>query len=337
MKFGWIDILERNFQRVSTNRFVVDSPRFWRNEWHPRFKDLFTVEDFDDIVKAANNNLSFPLPDDQIEVIGGMFWNWFSGYRFTEIPAKNPQSPQMFLADFYFSLADVLDQISLESYHLEDNDFNVMTKRAEIGKKDTARLGTTEQINSDTNRMTNANITSKTSLENQHTATVENNLEETDQNTKNVGDVLLSPQDQGAAVTATNTKGQGVDGINISPAGSFANQKTISNTGDSIITGTGTSSAGTQSNNGVEQNNDIITGTEKSDRRYFDHIQDNNAEKSDKWTEQLDFNRGNRLQDWYDLKNGRLWWDLLSRLSRWILATDIATAERNYNECQYYE
>lgn len=330
-------ILKRNYQRVSTNRFVVDSPRFWRREFHPRFKDIFTFAEIQEVCAAANEHLSFKLDATFIDTVALKIYEWFSGHRFADIPTKNPQSTGMFLSDLYFALLDYLPQISFTDYPLDEDDFNVVGHKAETGKNDTSKVATNETSKQATKQETQADILSNGELKQTSTASTENVDEETDQNTKQTTDVFLSPQNQGVTPNIVSEKHKGVDGVTLNPGGSFTTNTSNGVLGDSVKNKSNTSAQAQQAEQALQQNNDMRSTHETNGELQAAQEQENTTQKNDNYTEQLSFDRSSKLLDYYELNNDRLWFEILSRLSRWILQIDIATGERNYIDCPEYE
>lgn len=331
------NILERNYMRLSTSRFVVDSPRFWRKEFNPRFKDLFEVDEFKDIFTLVNNSLAFPLDDAKIGSMSLHLYDWLSGYRFNEIPQKNPSCTQMFLSDLYFHLMDVMNQISFVEYPLTVNDFNLVTNTAETAKNDRTKVGTDERNKVNTRQETDADMLINNIVSQRNTTTAENVDEESKQNTKIINDVFLSPQDQGVSQILNNEAGSGVNGITIPPSSKFTTNTANQNTGDTTQNKTNTSAQGQEAETSQTENNDIRTKNENANAMEAGHVQENTAEKTDRYSEHLDYNKGARLQDWYNLNKDNLFLELLQRLTPWILQVDIATSDINYVGCQWYE
>lgn len=329
--------LRENFQVVSTNRYVVDSPRFWRPEFHPRFKDIFTIDDFKEIIIKVNNTLSFPITDEFIEDITLYLFNWFSGQRFVGIPDKNPLLPKQFLSELYFVLLDTLSQFSLQSYQLGDDDFNVVTNKADTGKKDNTQLTTDELLETNTNIDTYLNSDTNSTFANQNTNAVENIDEDNENNGKQVSDVFLSPQNQGVTPTTVSEKGKGVEGVTIPSSPTYTTNTANNISGDSSVNKSNTTTSGSQSDESFGMTDNSGTTTSNSNNNKSTNGVNITNEKTDNYQETLEFNRGARLQDWYNLNNDRLWAEILSRLCKYILQFDIATSERNYLNCKKYE
>lgn len=330
-------VLKRNYQRMSTNRFIVDSPRFWRKEFHPRFKDLFEFQEFTDIITAAAANLSYELKPQFVAAVSIKIWEWFSGYRFIEIPAKNPQAAQMFLSDLYFTLLDILPQISMTDYPLTQDDFNVVGHKAESGKNDTSKVATAEhnkQANADETRL---DILSSGTVRQESNATTENVDEETEQNTTQVNDVFLSPQNTGVRPVSENLKHKGVEGVDTATGGSFTTNTANTNMGESIKNKSNATTQAQTAINELQQDNDTFTKHATDGEQGMKQEQENTTAKNDNYIEQLHFNRAEKLQEYYNLNKDNLWREILSKLSRWILQVDIATGDSNYIDCQTYE
>lgn len=332
---GW-PVLRRNYQTISTNRFIVDSPRFWRKEFHPKFSDLFTEEDFGEILNAVNEELPFKLSDTFIVQAQVLLYSWFAGYRFAAIPDKNPESPNQFIAELYFTLLDILPQIAFKQWQLKDDDFNVVSNSAETNKKDTSKLDHTENVSHGTKQDSELNIESRSDQMQQDTSSVENIDEQTDQNTKSVSDDFMSPQNQGVKPTTVSTKGQGVDGVTIASNPNFTTRTGTGVVGDTVVNKANTSGATKQASTELHQNNDMRSANSHTNDQAQTQSVEHVNEKGDIYGETLDFHRGARLQEFYDLGKDRLWLEIIKRLSYWVLQADIATGERNYNKCTIY-
>lgn len=331
------NVLRRNFQTISTNRFVVDSPRFWRQELHPHFYRLFEVADFYSVISSVNDELSFKWDDDFITKIAKQMHTWFSGYRFAYIPCKDPLTPDMFLSELFFTLLDILPQIQFSQWKLTDDDFNVVNNTGETGKVDTTKLSTNERNNQKNISETTLGINSLGRTSQQNIANVENIDEQTDQNTKTVNDTFLSAQNQGQTPISQNTKGQGVDGITLSSGAAFTTNTNNQNVGDTTVNKSNTSSATSQADSELQQNNDMGSSTSIQGEIGQDQLVDNTAVKDDKYRESLDFDRGEKLHQFFDLNSSRLWLEILKRMSFWVLSVSIATSDTNYNCCPVYE
>lgn len=329
--------LRHNYQVVSTNRFIVDSPRFWRKEFHPRFKDVLQVTDFQAVLSMVNNAQSFPLPTTAVTNISQKLFDFFSGFRFAYIPSKDPDSIKMFLADLYFILSDTMPQITISNYPLNKDDFNIVSNLGETGKSDTSKLGTQENNRTDNKHHTELNSQIIGRLEHQDQASAENIDEETNQNTKTYNDVFLSPQDQGAAPVTLNTKGNGVDGLMPTNAGDYTTSISRENMGDTTIGKTNTSAEQQSNTEFTEDSNNTRQFAETGGFMEMGQNQENTTKKDDLYRETLDYHKGARLQEFYNLYADKLWGSILGRLSKWILRVDIATGERNYLECTIYE
>ena len=346
MRLDLDSILRRNYQKVSTNRYAVDSPRFWRREFHPRFKDVFEYQDFKDVFTAAHEIISYKFKPEHIDLMATNLYNYFEGYRFVEIPKKNPSAAQQFLSDLYFVLQDVLPSISFKDYELDENDFNLVYHEANTGKEDNTKLATDEHNNQNSLHNTRLDILSESNLESNDTSATENVDDESWQNNHNVTDNFLSPQNLGVTPTIINRDptstiqsllGKGVSGIPQKDESPFTTATTKNNYGESNKSQSNTSQQSQESRERLTQNNDSRTTHEIDSEMGMNQSQENRTKKTDDYKESLDYNKGARLQDFFDLTNVRLWKEILSRLSRWILQVDIATSERDYLECEYYE
>lgn len=330
-------ILRTNFDRISRNRFVIDSPRFWRPEFHPRFKDIFDYQEIRNIIELSLVNISFPFRSGFIDSLSIKIFEYFSGYRFADIPAKNPQATQQFLSELYFVLMDIMPSISFTDYPLIDDDFNLVTNRAETDKNDTSKLATGEHNRQGSGLETRLDILSDSTMSQINNSNTENIDEESLQNTKTINDTFLSPQNAGVTPTTTNPEFSGVNGIPLPNEAAFTTTTNKQNLGDSTKNQSNTFSQGQQSTNVLQQNNDSRTAHKTDNDFGMTQEQESTFAKHDGYVESLDFNRGARLQDFYNLVDNRLWKEILSRLSRWILQADIATSDRNYNECPVFE
>ena len=330
-------VLKRNYQKVSTNRFVVDSPRFWREELHPRFKDIFEVQDFKGILQAVNGKVSFSLNDTFIDQLAQRFYHYFSGYRFAVIPGKNPQSPEQFLADFYFTLLDYFNQFSFTNYPLDEDDFNVVGNEAFTGKKDNTKLHTDEHNNSGNRNTTTVDFSEHGEMQNTNNSTVENADEQGETNAVEVNDVFLSPQNQGVSPTTANTKHQGVDGVTPPGGAGFTTNTQVGNGGESAKNKSNTSTGGHEAQTTTGENNGMTAANETSGDFGMKQGTENANEKTDNYKEQLHFDRAVKLQEFYNLNSDNLWLQILGKLQRWILQAHIATAETNYNDFPLYE
>lgn len=362
-------VLKRNYQKVSTNRYVVDSPRFWRPELHPRFSDLFNHDDFMSQFLYVNDSLAFPFTTIQAQLMGTECYSLFAPHRFAYIPTKTPSAKAAFLADFAFAIADILPQIRFEGWKLIDDDFNLVTHRAEEDKVDTSKVATDENNVQNTKFDTTGQIlsqgllkqtsesdaetTNQSTLGQVSTANTDNTDDESNTNTKQANDVFLSPQNQGVTPNNDATKFEGVDGITLNGNGQFTTNtsnlvsgestKSQSNVSgqsqsleDEIIEGTKASQA-QKSEDELIQNNDVTHAQSNDTTMSMGQMQQNTNLKGSNYIETLDFNRGARLQDFYDLNRGRLWNELFGRMSRWVLQVNIATSDTNYLDCPYYE
>lgn len=333
-----MDYLKRNYQKVSTNRFVVDSDRFWREQWHPRFRQIFPQETaFVATFLDANQHLSFPFDIPFITKAATYLWTWLADYRFSCIPTKEPNSPGQFIADLYFTLLDILPSLEYKEFPLDEDDFNVVTNRAETGKVDTARVATDERNKSGTSHQTQNDLLTANVLSDVSSQRVENIDDRTDQNTKTVSDVFLSPQDAGVKPTINNAALSGVDGITLAPGDTYTTNTNNVNLGDTIKGKTNTTGADKTAENSLTQNSDIRTLQNATNDLESGQSQGNEAVKSDNYVETLNYDRSGKLQELYDLSLDRNWIELLNRLTKWILQAKIATAEYNYNDCEYYE
>jgi hypothetical protein len=330
------EILKRNYQKFSTNRFVVDSPRFWRKEYHPHFNDIFELAEFKQVLTVANTHQSFPLDTGFCTFLAEKLYNWFSGYRFIAIPKKDPSSPEMFLSDLFFVMLDILPQITFTDYKLQQDDFNLVTHKAETGKNDTSKVATGEIDNQKSKHETGINILTKGELKQISTANTENIDDETEQNNQSAQDVFLSAQNQGVTPTTENKRHGGVDGLILNPNEGFTTNTQNTNFGESLRSKSNATSQSQQSEQMLLQDNDATTIHETLTDMTGTQEQENTTAKNDNYIETLDFNRGARLQDFYNLNSARHWHEILHRLTTWILHVNIATSEINYNECETY-
>lgn len=346
MKFDASAVLRRNYQKVSTNRFVVDSPRFWRLEFHPRFKDIFDYQDFKDTFDAAHQMISYKFKPEHIELMAKNLYNYFAGKRFAYIPKHEPDSPAAFLSELYFTLQDIFPAISFKDYELDSDDFNLVYHEANAGKEDNTLLATDEHNNQNSKHGTQLDILTEGNQESNDTAATENVDDESWQNNFNVNDTFVSPQNQGVTPTITNRDptndatrplGTGVSGIPQKDESPYTTATTKNNFGESNKAQSNTSQQSQESRERLTQNNDARTSHEIDTEQGMNQSQENRTKKVDQYKESLDFNKGARLQDFFDLTNVRLWKEILSRLMSWVKLADIATSERNYNDCPFYD
>lgn len=342
---GFGKVLRHNYQKVSTNRFVVDSPRFWRREFHPRFKDIFDNSDFEEVIDAAHSSVSYKFKTEIITLMTANLFNYFSGYRFIDIPSKNPQSPQQFLSDMYFVLRDILPNISFRDYPLIYDDFHLVYHEGNEGKRDSTKLGTDEHNNQNSLHRTELDILTEANHESNNTSTTENNDTEDWHNNFTVNDTFLSPQNQGVTPTITNRDptgleailGKGVGGIPQVDEASFTTSTSKQNFGESNKGQSNTTSQGSEGRERLTQNNDDRTAHQIDTEMGMNQHTQNDTEKTSDYKESLDFDRGARLNDFYRLTSGREWKEILSRLDSWILHFNIATSEENYNGMPFYD
>lgn len=330
-------ILERNFQKISTNRFIVDSPRFWRKEYHPHFKDIFSATSFTIILNLVNDNLSFKLPKNFVDYVAEKIFIWFSPYRFVAIPKKDPTAPEAFLSDLYFTLLDILPQISFTDYPLIEDDFNIVSHKAETGKQDTSKVSTGEHEKNESLKGTTLDILTRGEMRQTSGTSTHNADDETEQNNKTVQNGFLSPQNQGVLPTTDSTRHKGVDGVNISKDSAFTTNATTGVFGESLKTKSNVTEQTQSLDDILTQDNDCRTKHDITNEMSSKQEQENTTEKNDNYIETLDFNRVGRLQDFYNLQVGRLWLEILHRLTPWILHASIATAEYNYLDCEVFE
>lgn len=338
--------LKDNYQRLSTNRFVVDSPRFWRKEFHPRFKDVFTEDEIRAVIDLAKERVSYELGEVFLATLAKQVFKYISGQRFSQIVTKNPEAPEQFLADLYGILADILPAISFKDYKLIQDDFNLVTHRAETGKNDTAKVATEEANAQKKTDRTAADILSEGTLTHDDSTRTENIDNEGWQNNKTIADTFLSPQNSGVQPTTENIdptvpttplNKRGVNGIPNPSEAPYTTNTVKQNFGESNKSQSNTSGQAKQSTEQLRQNNDIRTAQMLDSEFSSGQSQENTIAKNDNYVETLDFDRGARLQAFYDLVDNRLVSEIYARLSRWFLLVDIATSETNYNECPVYE
>lgn len=331
--------LNRYWQRSNDNRFVVDSDNFWREEFNPRFSDLFDETDYRAVLNNAMEDIPppFKLTEEFQARIATNLNNWFSGYRFADIPTKNPHCTIQFLSDLYFALQDILPNLTIRNFPLQDDDFNLVTHKANEGKQDSSNKAVDEKMSERSKQESAHDILTEGLHSHQDTSSIENIDNEGWQNNKTVGDYFQSPQNQGVKPTTTNTEFGGVDGVPMYDESPYTTNTTKQNFGESTKDQSNTAASGMQSTETITENDDVrIKDTKDSDIDMSQSLEINNVQKSD-YQETLDFNRGQRLQDFYDLTSTRLWNELLARLSKWILQASIATGDYNYNDCPMYE
>lgn len=395
-----INVLEDNYQLYSTNRFVVESPRFWREEYHPRFKDITTENEIKDLFTSINNNISFKLDNSLVDLLGTHFYNYLSGFRFSFIPSKDPQSVEQFKSFLFIVLMEVIPHFSYKAYKLNEKDFNLVTNRGNLGSlsktatginenqytESTDKTGTathettdigntkrtttnnTEKDNLESMNNTKAGYTGETNSNVNNTADVSNTDTEAYQNSKTINDVFLSPQNQGVTPITDNIQHLGVDGITIDDNSTYTTNTANTNFGYSDRTQNNISNASqsfdnevneSQSTEQFNQNNSILENinTIGSDNQttdnlnnsasvdneniYNSHLDNTNTVNNENQTtseymESLDFNRGARLQDFYNLNVDRLMFEILGKLTYWILRCNIARSSTNYINIQEY-
>lgn len=338
--------LRRNYQKISTNRFVVDSPRFWRREFHPRFKDIFEYQDFKNVFDSVHEMISYKFKPEHIEAMATNLYAYFEGERFAAIPTKQPKSPEKFLSEMFFTLQDILPSISFKDYELDIDDFNLVYHEANAGKEDTTKLATDEHNNQNSLHHTQLDIKTEGNQESNDTSATENVDDESWQNNFNNTDTFLSPQNQGVTPTIINRDptnditrplGVGVSGIPQKDESQYTTNTIKNNFGESNKSQSNTSQQSQESRERLTQNNDALTKHGIDTEQGMNQSQENRTKKTDDYKESLDFNKGARLQDFFDLTNVRLWKEILSRLSVWILQIDMATGERNYKDCEFYD
>lgn len=335
--FNMGNILKCNYQTVSTNRYVVDSPRFWREQFHPRFKDLFTFDDFKSVFLNAQEMLSFKFSDEYLNLMATNLYNYFEGFRFVAIPSKNPQSPSQFLSALYFTLVDILPALSFKDFALDDDDFNNVTNEAITGKEDQSLTNVYEDNKQNSMHKTQLDILSESNHETINTSNTENIDDESWQNNKTVNDSFLSPQNQGVTPTITNEEYHGVDGIPMYDESPFTTTTTKTNFGESNKSQSNTTQQSNEGRERLTQNNDDRTTHSSETNLDSGQIEENRTKKTDDYRETLSFDRSGKLQDFFNLNDVRLWKEIISRLMSWVLRSTIATSEINYNECQYYD
>lgn len=339
MIFGFLPFLEGRYQRLSTNRFIVDSPRFWREEFHPRFADIFSLFEFVDVFDAVNQKLSYPFSDDYIDEISEQLYQFLSGFRFSHIPAKNPRAPQMFLSELYFALSDILVQMGWANMPIEDDDFNITEKSGETGSRMHSRKDASEDMNTGGGMKTDADIMTTANHEIQNASHVENVDTETDTNAIAIGDTFLSPQNVGALPNQSNIKHSGVEGIQLPPNvnNAFTTAKNNDSSGESTKDQRNTTSADNVANAGLQQDNNIATeSTSHSDYKNAQSVEVG-SEKTDRIHDRMTFDKAKKLQEFYDLNQDRLWMEIINRISQWILQVSISTGERNYIGFEVYD
>lgn len=323
--------------RVTNNRYVVDSERYWRAEFHPRFKSLFDLQDFADVVETVNNTLSYPLEPTQVDAITLNLYNYLRGSRFAEIPCKNPDSVAQFLADLFFILDDFMGRLSYKRYKIKDDDFNIVHNTADSGSTDTTNQMTNEQ-----NRLNTLNRTAQEALRRATAETVDRDFvgdvgEIIDTNQTDVLDTFLSPQNQGQGVTNTNTKHQGVAGVPLVGSAGFSTNSSANKMGNSVIGDTIDTQDEVTQTDATEDNDNATTGSEATNETAMSHATNNTAVKDDRLIARLDFDKAARLKDFYAIQGEPLWQQLLKRVSLWTLKIDIATSDRNYYDCVRYD
>ena len=326
-----------NYQTGTTNRFVVDSKRFWRSEFNPRFNQLFTVDDFKTVVNTVNDNLSFSIDATNIDLISKYLYDHLAGERFALVPCKNKDAKNQFLAHMFFTLDDVLGRIAFKKSKITDDDFNVVDNSASTRKVDTTRINTQDDISSKTTLNVVDNNIQNALMEETGATSATNVLDESDTNANSVTDVFLSPQNQGQQVTNTNTKHEGVDGVPLLGSAAFSTNSTATKDGDSVKQVSATDVADTGYTNRVS--NDIASNNTNETVSDLKNMHQNGTEnqKADDYNEALHYDKGARLKDFLDIQSLSFWIEILDRLSLYVLKVDIATGDRNYFNCDYYE
>lgn len=318
------------FQITTDYRYVIDSDRFWRKEYHPRFADIITSDEINAIFTSVNTDLSFPLTTGEVSRISTQLMNWLSGFRFVDIPAKNPYCVQQFEGDLYFSLRDVLSQVSFSEYKLDPDDFNVVNNTVDSGKNDRTKLGVGENNKQGSTRNTANDYTSRDTNSVQNTANVESVDENNNTNTTDVSDVFLSPQNQGVSPTNANRKGEGVSGITLNNTDTFTTNTSTALEGSTDVNHRGRIDAGNTDTHTVEETDDTHINSGTSTELATDQDIELENTKTANLHESLDFDRAKKLQEFFDLNSGRLWLELQNRLGRWILQMDIAQTDNIY-------
>jgi hypothetical protein len=331
----FLPIRGRNFQRVSTNRFVVDSDRFWRAEFHPRFKHLFDNAGFISVFQEVNASLPYPVEDEFMNTIARRLFSLFAEYRFSVIP-KDQESEQ-FLSELFFALLDIFTQFALSHYPLVQDDFNVVTGYVESGKQDHTLKDVKEGMESGSGSSSEANILTQGKLNQRNKARVENIDDESNDNTVTVDDLFNSPQDQGVLPTVENTRFEGVDGVTPNGNGRFTTSTGVNNTGSTTKARRNTGGNEQEGISELIENNDIKQGLTKSDTLDSSQSLEIGTQKNDKIVETLAYDKAQKLQEFYDLNKDRLFLELINRLSRWILQVNIATADTNYVGYERFE
>lgn len=330
--------LKKNYQVISTNRFVVDSPRFWRPEFHPRFADVFEFEDFTFVFTNVNEQLPFPIGTLPLTLATVNLYEYFSGFRFAYIPSKNPVAKKQFLSDMYFTLLDILPQISFTEYPIDTDDFNVVTQKAETGKNDTTRLAVNEANKTASRQETKSDILNRNESGQSDSSNIENIDDVQFRNAKGIDDVFLSPQDQGRLPITSNEEFTGVEGIELqAPGTNYTTNVANRNEGETTKGKTNTGSETKQAEQRLNQDNDVRLGQSTDNESMANQDLESTTAKDDRYVETLSFDKSGKLLEFAELADRRLWNEILRRLSRWVLQVDIATSDRNYVDCEMFE
>lgn len=328
----------RNYQLQTTERYVIDSPWFWRKELHPRFHDLFQSVDFVGVVGEVNKIISFPFSDSSVELFGNKLYTYFSGFRFCAIPHKNPESPNQFLSALFFTLHDVLPQMATNYYTLDEDGLKDHIENMETGKVDTTKLTAKDSAIENNTERTELDESDTSTMSQQNTTTIDNTLEGTEYNSTVTNDTYLSPQNMGVNPTTNNKKGQGVEGLtNDFGNPQFSTSKGVQATGDSTVNNSNSLSSGQQSDNTIGQDRSSKLIGETSGTLSADNSVELDAQKSDKMSSTKDFSLVSKLLNLNDLLSNRLWDEILAQLNGWILSYDIATSDSKYFDCPIYK
>jgi len=329
--------LRRNFQRISTNRFVVDSKRFWQPTFHPRFAQIFSTDDFENILKKANLMLSFPFSDEYLQIFAEQLFNYLSPFRFALIPAKNPNYRESFLADLFFILRDILPRLNMQMKPLIEDDFNVVSNKADSGKDDFTKLYQGEKADSKNGQETHLDILTNTRNRVQNTATTDNIDEETETNNKSSADNFLSPQDMGVSPNPNNVKHEGVDGVELTNDANFTTNTQTGIFGESVKSKTNETTQGQLGEQEIIENNDARTLHHNEQGQNMESGNELTNRKTDHYTEQLNYDKAQKMQEYYNIMIENLWYEILGKLNRWVLQVNIAISSEHYLDCEVFD
>lgn len=327
----------RGQERITSNRFEVDSNRYWKAEFHPRFGDIFTPEEFETLFERAMEVQSFPLDTNLTDLIGAYFFDYFSGFRFSLIPSKNIYAKDQFKGALFKVFYELARNMSIRDFKLKDDDFNVVNNTGKSSKNDRTSVDTKETSREGSNKETYTDYNAQKDITNEDGLSVENIDYDSDFNEKGSHDEFLSPQNQGLTPLTENTRGAGVSGIMIATGANFLTAGTRDLTGNSTVDKTNTSSANRTSKNSLIENEKNSVDLKTNTELYGDKGVNVELLKGAEYQESLDFHRGGRLKEFLDMGMTSLLDDALASLDGWILSADIALGTRDYYGTEVYD